>query len=115
MIGADGAATPWWLAGSVVAGAIVMKGIDWLFARRKERTETDANVELLNQLRDGLSAMGERIHHMEEEQRTLRSRLDEEIALRMKAQEEAHVLRLRVATLESAMRQVGAVIPPEVH
>lgn len=115
MIGVEGGSAPWWLAGSVVAGAIVMKGIDWLFARRKERTETDANVELLNQLREGLSAMGARIKVMEEAQTNMAARLEEEIALRMKAQEEAHRLRLRVQTLESAMRGVGAVIPPELH
>ena len=110
-----GGGVPWWMAASVVAGAIVMKGVDWLFARRKERTETDANVELLNQLREGLTAMGARVTNMEAEQAALRQRLDEEIALRMTAQEEAHRLRLRIMTLETAMRQIGAVIPPEAR
>lgn len=113
MIGGGNA--PWWMAGGAVAAAIVLKAVDWLFARRKERTETDANVELLNSLRDGLAAHNERIRSMEVEQVSLRSRLDEEIALRMKAQEEAHRLRLRIVTLESAMRQIGAVIPPELN
>lgn len=115
MIGSDGGGAPWWLAGGAVALWLLRETWGALLSRRKERTETDANVELLNSLRDGLAALSERIRHMEEEQKTLRSRLDEEIALRMKAQEEAHVLRLRVATLENAMRKVGAVIPPEVH
>ena len=109
----DVGVVPWWMAGSVVAGAIVMKGIDWLFSRRKERTETDANIELLNQLREGMASYGERIKLMEEAQSKMSLRLEEEIVLRMKAQEEAHRLRLRVATLEAAMRGVGAVIPPE--
>jgi hypothetical protein len=34
--------------------------------------------------------------------------------LRRRAEEEAHRLRLRVQTLESALRRLGAVIPPEV-
>ncbi|EPG2131189.1 MULTISPECIES: hypothetical protein [Stenotrophomonas] len=37
----------------------------------------------------------------------------EEIKLRMAAQEEAHRLRLRIMSLEAAMRSVGAIIPPE--
>lgn len=92
-----------------------MKAFDWFLARKKERTETDANVELLNQLREGLLSQGERIKSMEDGQERLGRRLEEEIALRMKAQEEAHRLRLRVQTLESAMRQIGAVIPPDLN
>lgn len=41
------------------------------------------------------------------------AQLHEEVRLRMTAEEEAHRLRLRVITLEAAMRQIGAVIPPE--
>lgn len=104
---------PWWLAGSAVAGAIVLKAVDWLFSRKKERTETDANIDLLEQLRQGLVSQGERIRIMEETQAAMRLRLDEEIRLRMATQEEAHLLRMRVQLLESTLRQLGAVIPKE--
>lgn len=103
------------MAGSVVAGAIVMKAIDWLFARRKNRAETDANVELLQSLREGLDRQGQRIRAMEESHTQLSLRLDQEITARQAAQEEAHKLRMRVHVLESAMRQVGMVIPAETH
>ena len=104
---------PWWLGGSAVAGVVVMKAVDWLFARRKERTETDVNVDLLEQLRQGLVSQGERIKLMEDAQAAMRLRLDEEIKLRMATQEEAHLLRMRVQLLESTLRQLGAVIPQE--
>lgn len=112
MDGSTGGA-PWWVAGSLVAGALAMKAFDWILARRKERTETDANVVLLEQLREGLRAQGDRIKSMEDEMGGLRARLDEEIKLRMAAEEAAHKLRLRVISLESALRQLGAVIPPD--
>ena len=111
----SGEFAPWWLAGSAVAGAVVLKTVDWLFSRKKERTETDANIDLLEQMRQGLSSMGDRVRVMEEAQAKMSLRLDEEIALRMKAQEDAHRLRLRVQTLEATLRHLGAVIPPEDH
>lgn len=78
-----------------------------LLSRRKERTETDANVDLLN-------GLVQRVKSLEESQAATTLQLAEEIKLRMTAQEKAHRLRLRVMSLESAMRQVGAVIPPEI-
>jgi hypothetical protein len=78
-----------------------------LLSRRKERTETDANVDLLN-------GLVQRVKSLEESQAATTLQLAEEIKLRMTAQEEAHRLRLRVMSLESAMRKVGAVIPPEM-
>lgn len=99
---------PWWTAGSLFAGALGMKAVDWILSRRKERTETDANVTLIG----GLT---ERIERLEASQARVTAQLDEEVRLRMAAQEEAHRLRLRVLTLEAAMRQIGAVIPPEAR
>lgn len=100
--------TPWWMAGSAIAGAALLKALDFFLARRKERTETDANIELLN-------GLVQRVKSLEDSQAATSAQLAEEMKLRMLAQEEAHRLRLRVMTLESAMRQVGAVIPPEPH
>ena len=114
MIDAPGGAAPWWAAVSAVAAVILLKAVDWFFARRKERTETDANIDLLNQLREQVSNMGERMKAMEDGHDKIARRLEDEIALRMQAQEEAHRLRMRVLTLETAMRSIGAVIPPEV-
>ncbi|WP_313425976.1 hypothetical protein [Stenotrophomonas rhizophila] len=104
---------PWWAAGGAFALWAVREIWGVIASRKKDRTETDANIDLLNQLREGLASMGERLKAMEDGHSQLRGRLEEEINLRMRAQEEAHRLRLRVQTLESAMRSVGAVIPPE--
>lgn len=113
MVGATGGA-PWWLAGSLLAGAVVMKLVDWFLSRRKERAETDANVELINSLRVGLDRQGQRIQAMEEAYDRIQARLDAEISARMAAQEKAHRLSMRVQQLEAALRGLGAVIPPDV-
>jgi hypothetical protein len=97
---------PWWVAGAAVAAWIARETWGAVLARKKDRTETDANVTLVQ----GLS---ERITRLETAQIEMTERLEKEIDLRMKAQEEAHRLRLRVMSLESAMRAIGAVIPPE--
>ena len=99
---------PWWAAGGAFALWATREIWGVVASRRKDRTETDANVELLN-------GLVQRVKSLEESQASLDSRLAEEMRLRMTAQEEAHRLRLRVMTLESAMRQIGAVIPPEPH
>ncbi|MGE8282819.1 MAG: hypothetical protein ACN6PX_03005 [Stenotrophomonas lactitubi] len=97
---------PWWAAGSVVALWVLRETWTALLARRKDRTETDANVDLLN-------GLIQRVKSLEESQAATTLKLTEEIKLRMTAQEEAHRLRLRIMSLEAAMRGVGAVIPPE--
>lgn len=97
---------PWWAAGGAFALWLVREIWGVINSRKKERTETDANVALVS----GLTA---RIEALEAAQQRMGTQLAEEIKLRMAAQEEAHRLRLRVMTLESAMRSVGAVIPPE--
>lgn len=107
MVGGDANAhAPWWLTGSVVALWLLRETWTALLARRKERTETDANVDLVN----GLAT---RVKSLEESQAAMTQKLTEEIQLRMAAQEQAHRLRLRVMSLEAAMRGVGAIIPPE--
>jgi hypothetical protein len=115
VIGSDGGGAPWWLAGGAAALWAAREFIGAVLSRKKNRTETDANIELINSLREGLDRQGKRIAAMEEAQNRIGSRLDEEIKLRMEAQEEAHRLKLRVQTLEAEMRRLGVVIPPEVH
>lgn len=107
MIDSDPAATaPWWAAGGAFALWAVREIWGVINSRKKERTETDANVTLVG----GLT---ERIERLEHAQARVTAQLEEEIKLRQAAQEEAHRLRLRVMTLENAMRSVGAVIPLE--
>lgn len=109
----EGQGAPWWAVG----GLFTMWAVRELWAaireRRVKRTETDANVELIEALRAGLDRQGARITAMEEAHGRMAQRLDEEIKLRMEAQEEAHRLRLRVMALEAALRGMGAVIPPD--
>ena len=66
-----------------------------LLSRRKERTVTDANVDLLN-------GLVQRVNSLEESQAATTLQLAEEIKLHMTAQEEAHRLRLRVKLVKSA-------------
>ena len=107
MVGGEvNANAPWWAAGSVVALWILRETWTVLLSRRKERTETDANVDLLN-------GRVRRVDSLESTLTATTEKLMEEIKLRMAAQEEAHRLRLRIMSLEAAMRRVGAIIPPE--
>lgn len=102
----DPSTAPWWAAGGAFALWVVREIWGAVVSRRKERTETDANVALV-------SGLTSRVEALEAAQQRMSGQLAEEMKLRMAAQEEAHRLRLRVLTLESAMRSVGAVIPPE--
>ena len=101
------------LAGGALAGAVVMKVIDWFLGSRKSAAETNVNLDLLNQQREALRTLSERVQAMADEQAELRTRLEMEIKLRQDTQEGAHKLRMRVQTLESEMRRLGVVIPPE--
>ena len=97
---------PWWVAGTAVAAWVLRETWGAVLARKKDRTETDANVTLVQ----GLT---ERIERLEKSQASLTAQIDEEIKQRQAAQEQAHGLRLRVMTLEAVIRGLGAVIPPE--
>lgn len=99
----------WGVVGAAVM-ATVTGALGWISGRGKRRVadaESGANVELLQ----GLVT---RVQSLETSLAGMSDKLDAEAGLRMQAQEEAHRLRLRVMTLETAMRQIGAVIPPEV-
>lgn len=108
-----GQGAPWWLAGGAAALWMAREFVGALVNRKKSRTETDANIDLINSLREGLDRQGQRIAAMEQSQTAIATRLDDEIKARQAAQEEAHKLKLRVHTLESELRRLGAVIPPE--
>lgn len=109
----DGQGAPWWAAGGLFALWLAREAWGAIKSRTKNRAETDANVELINQLRAGMDRMNTRMLAMEEVQDRLSNRLEEEIQARQAAQEEAHRLKLRVQTLESELRRLGVVIPAE--
>jgi len=102
----DPTTAPWWAAGGAFALWAVREVWGVINSRKKERTETAANVTLV-------SGLTERIDRLEQSQARMGTQLDEEIKLRREAQEEAHRLRMRVQTLEGLLRGLGAVIPPE--
>lgn len=105
MAGPDvGEGAPWWLAGSFLAFWIVRETWGAMLSRRKERTETDANVQLV----EGLS---KRVEALENRLTTQDQRLQQEVDMRLRAQEEASKLRMRILQLESVLRGLGAVIP----
>ncbi len=97
---------PWWAAGSVVAVWILRETWAAFLSRKKERTETDANVDLIKGLSERIGSLEQRVSVQDE-------RLQQEMMMRLKAQEEASALRMRVRQLESTLRGLGAVIPPE--
>lgn len=107
MVGGGITATaPWWAAGSVVALWLLRETWTAFLSRRKERTETDANVDLIKGLSERIGSLEQRVAVQDE-------RLQAEMELRLKAQEDASALRIRVQQLESMLRGLGAVIPPE--
>lgn len=97
---------PWWAAGSVVALWLLRETWTAFLAHRKERTETDANVDLIKGLSERIGFLEQRVTAQDE-------RLQAEMQMRLKAQEDASALRIRVRQLESTLRGLGAVIPPE--
>lgn len=103
----------WWATGGVVALWLGKEAWAALRERRKVRTETDANVELIDSLRQAIADTNARVAEVEGKYLTVSKRLDDEISARQQAQELAHRLRLRVEVLESELRKVGAVIPLE--
>lgn len=107
MVGGGITATaPWWAAGSVVALWLLRETWTAFLSRRKDRTETDANVGLIKGLSERVDSLEQRVAVQDE-------RLQAEMLMRLKAQEEASALRMRVRQLESTLRGLGAVIPPE--
>lgn len=104
---------PWWLAGSAIAGAVVIKTMDWWLNRRQRNAEdglvvanADGNTALID-------ALKERITSLESRQAWLENRITEEIKLRLSAIEELARLRIRVLQLESLLRANGIDAPSD--
>jgi hypothetical protein len=107
MVGGEiSAQVPWWATGSVVALWMLREAWTAFLSRKKERTETDANVDLIKGLSERIGFLEQRVTAQDE-------RLQAEMQMRLKAQEDASALRIRVRQLESTLRGLGAVIPPE--
>jgi hypothetical protein len=98
--------TPWWMAGSVVATTITMKGWDWFQQRRSLRAAEGGAAALI----EGLT---ERVEQLQARVTALDERLAQEIKARIEAQEQAAMLRVRIRILEHALRQSGIVVPPD--
>lgn len=77
-----------------------------ILTRRKDKAETAANITLV-------TGLAERVSILEKSQIAMEERMQAEIKDRMAAQELAHKLKLRVNTLESILKGLGAVIPEE--
>src|SRR5690606_17878244 len=72
---------PWWAAGGAFALWATREIWGVVASRRKDRAETDANIDLVT----GLAA---RVKSLEESQGSITAQLNEEIQLRRAAQEE---------------------------
>ena len=95
---------PWWMVGGVASLWLFRELWGAILTRRKDRTETDANITLV----EGLAT---RVRSLEDGYAVLERRVTEEMRLRMEAQETAHRLALEVTTLKSKLKQLGVTFP----
>ncbi len=105
---------PWSVAGSAIAGAIVMKVVDWWLSRRRATASDDLVIAKANAEIVLMEVLKTRIEHLETRQADLERRIVEEIKGRLRAMEESSRLRLRVLQLEVALRSHGIDIPAEM-
>lgn len=106
--------TPWWMAGSAIAGAIVLKVIEWFLGRRRDSA---AESVALAQARGEVTlvdALKARVTTLEARQAELEHRLTREMELRLRAQEEVTRLRLRVLQLEAVLRAHRIEVPADL-
>ena len=96
---------PGWLIPAGIGGVLLMKAFDWWLSRRSVKAAEGGAAALI----EGLTS---RIKMLEERQSIIDKRLTEEISSRQQAEEAAHQLSLRIATLEHAMAMNGLPIPP---
>lgn len=101
--GVEGNGAPWWLAASAVALWLLRETWGAILARRKERTETDANVDLLN-------GLVERVKSLETSQAEVVKQYNEEVRLRMKAGRP-----ITLQTTRDSTAYVGVVALPIVR
>lgn len=94
----------------ILGGGVILwltREVWWSLLRRKgDVAEAGANAVLLEGLR-------KRIESLEVSLVQVHALLEEETKARRLAEERAHRQQLRIQTLESALRRLGAVIPEE--
>ena len=96
---------PGWLIPAGLGGVAVMKALDWWLSRKSTGAAEGGTAALI----EGLTA---RVKMLEDQQRSTDLRIADEMRARMIAEEAAHQLSLRIATLEHAMAVAGLPIPP---
>ena len=106
-------AVPAWIPGSLTVAWLTRELLGMLRERRRVRTETDANVELIGSMRDAIRHNDERLQRLEQTQEALRAELEGERERRRVTEEREHRLMLRVMRLEDRLRRLGAVVPEE--
>ncbi len=104
---------PWWLAGSAIAGAVVIKTMDWWLSRRRSLAEDGLATATAGGSTALIEALKERIVALEGRQAMLEHRLAEEIQLRLAAIEQMARLRIRVLHLEGLLRANGIEVPAD--
>lgn len=105
---------PWWLAGSAIAGGIVIKTLDWWLGRRVNRADENLSVTQANSESALIQSLHDRIASLEARQAQLEHRLTEEIQMRLQAQEEVMRMRLRIMQLEAALRAHHIDLPVDL-
>lgn len=97
---------PWWLAGSAIGGAIVLKVTEWFLQRKSSSAAENASAALINGLSTRITALEGKIGALE-------TRVTEEVRLRLIAQEEQSRLQGRISVLVQVLHANGIEIPPE--
>ncbi len=99
------------ILGGGTGGAITMALIQKFFSRKKDAAETTALIAdatgkttVIEVLERRIAASEERQNKQDSRIAELESRVTTEITLRLAAQEENHILRLRITSLEHDLR-----------
>lgn len=92
------------LAGGAIGATMLVKAYDWWVTRRRDRSEHDANVTLI----DGLAG---RIATLEARLKTLETDYAEAQRQLFIAQRNEAALGIRVLMLETEVRRLGGTVP----
>lgn len=106
------------MAGTGVLGMLTMGAFTWFQTRRQTNAQTDAVIAdatgkttLIEALEARIAAGESRQNAQDNRIADLENRIGIEVDLRLKSQEENHILRLRVTQLEFAIKQLGGAVP----
>jgi hypothetical protein len=104
--------------GGGLLGMLAMGIFNWFANRRKDQAQTEAAISdatgktsLIEALEARVAASESRQNAQDSRIAELETRIAQEVDLRLKAQEENHLLRLRINELEFAIRKMGGEIP----